>query len=64
MSFANVADLEASWACSDPPLNKSCWSTNRPVSYSAGLYDLQYRLYIGLAYWPTGQLAIQQAAGV
>jgi hypothetical protein len=21
-------------------------------------------LYIGLAYWPTGQLAIQQAAGV
>jgi hypothetical protein len=36
--------------CSGPPLNKSCWSTNRPVSYSAGPYDLQYRLYIGQAY--------------
>jgi hypothetical protein len=31
--------------CSDPPLNKSCWSTNRPVSYSAGPYGLQNRLY-------------------
>jgi hypothetical protein len=35
----------------------------RPVSYSAGLYNLQYRLYISQAYRPTGQLAIQQAAG-
>jgi hypothetical protein len=25
-------------------------STNQPVSYSAGPYDLQYRLYIGQAY--------------
>ena len=34
--------------CSDPPPN--CGSTNRPVGYSAGLYDLQYRLYIGQAH--------------
>ena len=43
-----------------PTPKQSCWPTYRPVSYSAGL---QYRLYIGQAYLPTGQLAIQQAAG-
>jgi hypothetical protein len=35
--------------CSGPP-NRSCWLTNQSVSYLAGLYDLQYRLYIGQAY--------------
>jgi hypothetical protein len=46
--------------CWGPPSNRSCWPTNRPVSYWAGLYDLQYRLYIGQAKWPTGQLVKQQ----
>ena len=29
----------------DPPPNRSCWSTHRPVSNSAGLHDLNI--------WPT-----------
>jgi hypothetical protein len=37
-------------------------STN-PVSYSAGLYDLYTRCYIVQAYFPAGQLTIQQTAG-
>jgi hypothetical protein len=41
-----------------PTPNKSCWLTNRPVSYLAGLCDLQYRLDMGQAHWPTSQLAI------
>ena len=48
-------------AVSAYPPNRSCWLTNRPVSYWAGLYDLQYRLYTGQANWSTDQLAKQQA---
>jgi len=51
-------------SCSGLPLNKSCWLTNRPVGYSAALYSLYTRWYIGQAYCPIDQLATQQAAGV
>jgi hypothetical protein len=46
----------------EPNPQQSCWPTYRPVSYSAGLCDLQYRVYLGYAKWSTGQLAKQQAA--
>jgi hypothetical protein len=33
-----------------PTPQQSRWPTGRPVSYSAGLYDPRYRLYIGQAH--------------
>jgi hypothetical protein len=47
-NFVRVAG--GMWYYSDLPFNRSRWITNRPVSYSAGLHDLQYCLYIGKAH--------------
>jgi hypothetical protein len=47
--FSTVMDLKEMEMLGLTP-QQSCWPTDRPVSYSAGLYDLQYRLYIGQAY--------------